>query len=109
MNNLVMFMLEEGLTEEESFFLLKKVTEELLPCDYHSTMNSVTALLLLLCEVLAQTHPLSVKQIKLIVFNNGGEGISYVISFVLQWFVCLFTNTNLHRNVRRCIFDHFLL
>ncbi len=32
-----------------------------------------------------------------------------MISFVLQWFICLFTNTNLSRNVRRCIFDHFLL
>jgi hypothetical protein len=64
---------------------------------------------MLLCEVLVFTHPQAVKQMKLIVLNNQGEGMSYVLSFAYQWFVCLFTNINLNRDVRRCIFDHFLL
>jgi len=72
-------------------------------------MNSITALLLLLCEVIAHTHSQAVKQIKLIVWNNGGEGISYVLSFAFQWFVCLFTNSNIKRDIRRCIFDHYML
>ena len=41
--------------------------------------------------------------------NNGGEGIVLITGFTIQWFVCLFSNTNLQRKMRRCIFDHLLL
>lgn len=32
-----------------------------------------------------------------------------VFSHVLQWFVCLFTNTILNREIRKTIMDYFLL
>jgi hypothetical protein len=85
------------------------LTEELLPCDYYSTMNSVLALMRLFCEMLAQTHHDAVKVMKVVVKNNGGDGITLTTGFVIQWFVCLFTNTNLNRDVRRFIMDHFIL
>lgn len=31
------------------------------------------------------------------------------MSFVFQWFICLFTNINLDRNIRLLIMDHFML
>lgn len=109
MNNVVLFLIEEGFSDDEAFFILKKITEELLPCDYYSTMNSVIAFVKLLCEVLSQTHPQVVKVMRIVVKNNCGDGISLTTSFAIQWFVCLFTNTNLSRDMRRCIMDHFLL
>ena len=88
---------------------MKKITEELIPCDYYSTMNSVLALVRLLCDTLGQTHPKAVKAMKLVAKNNGGEGISIITGFAIQWFVCLFTNSNIQRDMRRCILDHFML
>ena len=41
--------------------------------------------------------------------NNNNDGIILITGFTIQWFVCLFSNTNLNRNIRRCILDHFLL
>ena len=72
-------------------------------------MNSVIAFVKLMCEVLAQTHPRVVKVMKTVVRNNGGDGITLTTGFLLQWFICLFANSNLRRDMRRCIFDHFLL
>ena len=85
------------------------MTEELLPCDYYSTMNSVLALVKLFCEMLAQTHPQAVQVMKIVVKNNGGDGITLTTGFVIQWFICLFTNTNLNRDIRRFILDHFII
>ena len=72
-------------------------------------MNSVQALVRMLCEVLTQTHPKVVQVMKKVAKNNGGDGIILITGFSIQWFVCLFVNTNLNRQMRRCIFDHFLL
>ena len=72
-------------------------------------MNSTLALIRLIYEILSQTHPRAVHSMKIVVRNNGGEGITLTTSFIFQWFVCFFTNANLARNMRRSIFDHFLL
>lgn len=72
-------------------------------------MNSVLAFLRLLCDVLSQTHPQIIKIMKVVVKNNGGDGITLTTGFAIQWFICLYTNTNLSRDMRRCIMDHFLL
>ena len=72
-------------------------------------MNSTLALIRLVYEVLSQTHPKAVHTMKTVVKNNGGEGITLTTSFIFQWFVCFFTNSNLSRNMRRSILDHFLL
>jgi len=109
LNNIVLFLIEEGFDDKEAFFVMKKITEEIIPCDYYSTMNSVLALVRLLCDTLSWTHPKAIKAMKLVAKNNGGEGISIITGFAIQWFVCLFTNTNLQRDMRRCILDHFMM
>ena len=109
MNNLVLFFYEEGFDDQSAFFLLKKITQEILPCDYYTTMNTVQAFVKLLCEILTQTHPKVVHVMKRVARNNGGDGIILITGFTIQWFVCLFSNTNLKRKMRRCIFDHLLL
>ncbi len=40
---------------------------------------------------------------------DGGESFLLTMSFVFQWFVCLFTNINLKRRMRLIIMDHFIL
>ena len=80
-----------------------------MPCDYYSTMNTIQSFVRLLCDVLAQTHPNVVHVMKRVAKNNNNDGIVLITGFTIQWFVCLFSNTNLNRNMRRCILDHFLL
>lgn len=109
MNNIVLFLIEEDFDNDEAFFILRKFTEDLLPCDFYSTMNSVLSFVKLICEVLTQTHPKVVQVMKIVVKNNGGEGMILTSGFVIQWLICLFTNTNLNREMRRCILDHFLI
>ena len=72
-------------------------------------MNTVQAFVKLLCEILTQTHPKVVQVMRRVARNNGGDGIVLITGFTIQWFVCLFSNTNLKRQMRRCIFDHLLL
>lgn len=111
MNNIVLFLFEEGFNAEQSFFILKKITEELLPCDYYSSMDSVYAMIKMFCEVLAQTHPQAVQVMKIVAKNSGsdGNGIVMTTSFAIQWFICLFTKMCSKRNMCRAIMDHFIL
>ena len=109
MNNLALFFIEEGFDDQTIFFLMKKITEEILPCDYYTTMNTVQAFVKLICEILTHTHPKVVEVMKRVAMNNGGDGIVLITGFTIQWFVCLFSNTNLQRDMRRCIIDHLLL
>ncbi len=47
---------------------------------------------------------------KHIIIHMGGEDRFIItMSFVFQWFICLFTNINLSRKIRLRIMDHFLV
>ena len=48
MNNIVLFLLEIGWSPAEAFFVFKKITEELLPCDFYASMDSTIAMVRLL-------------------------------------------------------------
>jgi hypothetical protein len=68
------------------------------------------ALVRLLFEVLQLTHPRAVAKMKRIIRHMDGEDRFIItLSFVFQWFVCLFTNVNLPRPARIAIMDRFLL
>ena len=68
------------------------------------------ALVRLFFEVLQVTHPKAVTKMKQIIRHMDGEDRFIItVSFVFQWFVCLFTNVNLPRAARLAIFDRFLL
>jgi hypothetical protein len=110
MNTIALFLLELGFAPSEAFFVFKKITEELLPCDFYSSMDSTMALVRLLFEVLHLTHPRAVAKMKRIIRHmDGDDRFIVALSFVFQWFVCLFTNVGLPRTVRTAIFDRFLL
>lgn len=72
-------------------------------------MESVITYVHILFEILHHTHPQVVKKMKMIMKKMESEGFMLTMSFVFQWFVCLFTNTNLDRKLRLIIIDHFLL
>lgn len=40
---------------------------------------------------------------------DGDNQFIITLSFVFQWFICLFTNINLSRKIRLKIMDHFLI
>lgn len=40
-NNIIMFLIEEGFTEEQTFFIWKYISLEILPTDYYTSMISV--------------------------------------------------------------------
>lgn len=40
---------------------------------------------------------------------EGDDRFIITLSFVFQWFICIFTNINLNRNIRLRIMDHFML
>jgi hypothetical protein len=40
---------------------------------------------------------------------DGDDRFIITMSFVFQWFICLFTNVNLSRSIRLRIMDHFLI
>ena len=110
MNTVVLFLLEAGWSPCEAFFVFKKISEELLPCDFYASMDSTMALVRLFFEVLQISHPRAVSKMKQIIRHMEGEDRFIItVSFVFQWFVCLFTNVNLPRSARLAIFDRFLL
>lgn len=57
MNTIIAFLLSRGFSCQESFFIFKRVTEELLPCDYYTNMDNVMAYTRIFYEMLHLTHP----------------------------------------------------
>jgi len=43
MNSIIAFLIDDGFTCEEAFFIFKYITENLLPCDYYNTMDCIMA------------------------------------------------------------------
>lgn len=72
-------------------------------------MDSVITYVRILFEILHYTHPTVVKHMKRIILSMEQEGFMLTMSFVFQWFICLFTNVNLNRGIRLMIMDYFLL
>lgn len=106
MNTIIAFLISRGFTCEQSFFIFKRVTEELLPCDYYSNMDNVMAYSRIFYELLNITHPeiyLHLKKISQEMENT----YALMVSFVLQWFVCLFCNDNINENITEVIWDFF--
>lgn len=72
-------------------------------------MDSVIAYVRILFEILHYTHPRVVRHMKHIMMTMEQDGFMMTMSFVFQWFICLFTNVNLKRNIRLIVMDYFLI
>jgi len=82
----------------------------LLPTDYYSSLEGIVAYLKVLWEMISVKYPKIHQKLNFLIKEMDFSG-SYlcVFSHVLQWFVCLFTNTMLDREIRKTIMDYFLL
>ena len=110
MNTIILFFIQQKFTNSQIFFIFKKISEELLPCDFYSSMESPVAYVKVLFQMLKHTHPKIVKKMRHIIKNMDGDNQFIItLSFVFQWFICLFTNINLSRKIRLKIMDHFLI
>ena len=72
-------------------------------------MNTTITDVRIMFELLAQVKPKIYKKLQDLMKNFGGGSYMVVMSFVFQWFVCLFTNMSIHRNISRIIWDSLLL
>lgn len=108
MHSIAIFFIEEGLSAKETFFVLKKITETILPCDYFSQMNSIVGYMRIFYEILPFTYPAVHRRMEKIISTMG---CNYMIALtgVFQWFVCLFCNNNFRKCITRVIIDAFML
>jgi hypothetical protein len=82
----------------------------ILPSDYYSSLQGITAYLKVLWEMVTVLFPKVHQKLMSLIRELDISG-SYlcVFSHFIQWFVCLFTNSSLNRNIRRVLFDYLLL
>lgn len=108
MNSIAAYIASKGYSCEESFFILKRITEELLPCEFYTNLDSVMSYTRLFFELLGIAHPdvyLHMKKISL----EADSTYAMMASYVLQWFVCLFCNDNISQSITDTIWDFFLI
>ncbi len=82
----------------------------MLPCDYYSSLDGIISFLKILWEMIAVLYPNTHTKLTYLIkeLNINGSYLC-VFSHFLQWFVCLFTNNNINRQIRKTIFDYFIL
>lgn len=95
MNSIIAFLIDDGFSCEEAFFIFKKVTEGLLPTNYYNSMDTIMVYMRIFYEMLNFTHPKCYNRMKEISKELDNSFVA-MVSFVLQWFVCLFCNDNIH-------------
>lgn len=71
-------------------------------------MDSIMAYMRIFYEMLSFTHPQCYARMKQIAKEMENSYIT-MVSFVLQWFVCLFCNDSVDPEIARTIWDFFLL
>jgi hypothetical protein len=75
-------------------------------------MDSTITYISILFEILAYTHEKVHKKMKSIIYkfqDGNSEGFMLTMSFTFQWFVCLFTNSNIKKNIQVIIMDYFIM
>lgn len=90
------FLVDESFTPEECFFMFRYITECLIPTDYYVSMDCIMAYMRIFYELLAITHPRCYTKMKDLSKEMEGSYMA-MVSFVLQWFVCLFCNDNVNK------------
>lgn len=80
----------------------------MLPPDYYTNMDGVMANTRIFYELLSLTHPRCYERMKKIAETMDSNFVA-TVSFVFQWFVCLFTSSNLPVEVTRTIWDYLLI
>ena len=84
MNFVVYHFLEAGFSEEEAFWILAYVTEQLVPKDYYINMVPLIADIKVLRQMLNQKQPRLVEHI---------QDLTVDLNFMLiPWFIMSFTN-----------------
>lgn len=56
-NNIIMFLIEEGLSEEQSFFIWKYISLEILPTDYYTSMISILSDVDIVMSIFSMLNP----------------------------------------------------
>lgn len=95
MNSIAAYIVSKGYSCEESFFIMKRITEQLLPCEFYTKLDSVMAYTRLFFELLAIVHPDVYQHMKKISIQVECT-YAMMTSYVLQWFVCLFCNDSVN-------------
>ncbi len=101
MNFIVNFILEQGFSPEESFWLLSHLLEDLLPMDYFISMGTLMADQIILKHMIALYLPDLNKFFLKIHLDIG------IVS--IRWFLCLFTSSLLPNQIKTVIWDDLLL
>lgn len=83
MNYLVSYFLMNHYTEEEAFWMLAQLIEDVLPVDYYVDLGGVISLSNVMMDLIREVMP---------GFLEMCEGLAVHTSFFLvPWLVCLFT------------------
>jgi hypothetical protein len=83
MNNVAMYFLDNGYSQHETFWMLVRLIETILPTDYYFDMMVVMALVAVLNDLIRHQFPEMSKTLE-------ETGLRLEI-FAVEWFVTLFT------------------
>ena len=79
------FIITMQFTEEESFWVLVCVLEEIIPFSYYTNMSSVAADIKIVDMLFKELQPRSAKKMAAMEID--------ISIFVLEWLVCIYTST----------------
>jgi hypothetical protein len=85
MNFILHFIMELHFEEEECFWILVAVLEEIIHMGYYTDMSGVAIDIKIISYILMSTHPNIYKKLTKIEIDLS--------VFVLEWLVCLYTST----------------
>lgn len=94
------FLAQKELQEEESFWVLVHILEELMPRDYYSNMLSLRSDIQIVYKILSVKDPQLLKH-----FAEVSIDVSLI---TVESFLTLYTNT-CHADIVEVILDHFFL
>jgi len=96
MSFLVNFMIDNGFSNQNSFYLLMNLIENIFPLDYFTTMEGL---------VVDQVIFKNMIQFYLPKMDWFFEKIKVDIQIIsIKWFICAFTNSGIHFNVNIMIY-----
>ncbi|KRX00228.1 Rab-GTPase-TBC domain [Pseudocohnilembus persalinus] len=100
MNFIASFLLQQNFNEEQCFWILANVLEEILPLDYYTNMTGAVIDKKAFQDILDAYNPQ--------VSDKLSELELDLTIFCTNWFVCLFTNT-LSYPIVQVVWDNLLL
>ena len=99
LNGLVAYFITKKIGEEECFWILVYIIEELMPRDYYTNMLALRADIQLVYKLLYLKDPVLLSHFKDLMIDLS--------VLVVESFLTLFTNT-LHIDLTDVVMDHFL-